>query len=463
MNILRVLAHTDWGADQKTLLKLYRSLVRSKLDYGCIVYGSARDSYIKELNPIHNQALRLCLGAFKSTRVESLYVETNEPPLEYRRYKLTMQYGIKIKANPDIPSFESIFPTDYEYRKCIKRNTPPPFRVRFQSLLDEAGIDIDDVASCDDLLDYPVWDSPAVECLSHLTTYNKENTPPYIFKQEYNIVKQEFHDHFFIYTDGSKMDEKVACAYVTKYGSIGVRLPDGISIFTAEAKAVELAIKAIKALPFSKQFMIFTDSLSLLQTIENQNLRNPIIGSILRNIHEIRKQDKEIRFCWIPSHTGIAGNDKADQAAKRALNDNIRPIKIPYTDKIPLIQKFLIDKWQRRWNQATEDKLREIKPVIGPAFIIQSSRKDQVVLNRIRLGCGRLSHSHLMERKSKPKCHFCNSYIRICIKHVILDCTFFSAIRSKFFSVNNMKELFDTVEVTNILEFLKETGLYNKI
>ena len=105
-----------------------------------------------------------------------------------------------------------------------------------------------------------------------------------------------------------------------------------------------------------------------------------------------------------------------------------RPIKIPYTDKIPLIQKFLIDKWQRRWNQATEDKLREIKPVIGPTFIIQSSRKDQVVLNRIRLGCGRLSHSHLMERKSKPKCHFCNSYIRICIKHVILDCTFFSAM-----------------------------------
>ena len=43
---LRVVAHTSWGADQHTLLHLYRSLVRSKLDYGSVVYGSARESYV---------------------------------------------------------------------------------------------------------------------------------------------------------------------------------------------------------------------------------------------------------------------------------------------------------------------------------------------------------------------------------------------------------------------------------
>ena len=30
LQLLRVVAHTDWGADKSTLLKLYRSLVRSK-------------------------------------------------------------------------------------------------------------------------------------------------------------------------------------------------------------------------------------------------------------------------------------------------------------------------------------------------------------------------------------------------------------------------------------------------
>ena len=41
LNLLKVLSRTSWGADRTTLLKLYRSLVRSKLDYGCIIYGSA--------------------------------------------------------------------------------------------------------------------------------------------------------------------------------------------------------------------------------------------------------------------------------------------------------------------------------------------------------------------------------------------------------------------------------------
>jgi hypothetical protein len=45
MNLLEVVAHKDWGANCATLLKLYRSHIRSKLEYGCIVYGSARESY----------------------------------------------------------------------------------------------------------------------------------------------------------------------------------------------------------------------------------------------------------------------------------------------------------------------------------------------------------------------------------------------------------------------------------
>ena len=46
LNLLRVLAHTSWGADQESLLHL--SLIRSKLDYGYVVYGSARIALVCE-------------------------------------------------------------------------------------------------------------------------------------------------------------------------------------------------------------------------------------------------------------------------------------------------------------------------------------------------------------------------------------------------------------------------------
>ena len=81
LNLLKVLSHTDWGADRTVLLLLYRSLIRSKLDYGSIVYGSARQSYISSLVTVHHQGLRLVLGAFRTSPVESLFVEAEEPSL----------------------------------------------------------------------------------------------------------------------------------------------------------------------------------------------------------------------------------------------------------------------------------------------------------------------------------------------------------------------------------------------
>jgi hypothetical protein len=100
MNLLRVVSSTDWGADSTTLLRLYRSLVRSKLDYGCVVYGSARDSYLQSLDRVQNAALRMCLGAFRTSPITSLHVEANELPLKLRRQKLALQYVVKLENNP---------------------------------------------------------------------------------------------------------------------------------------------------------------------------------------------------------------------------------------------------------------------------------------------------------------------------------------------------------------------------
>ena len=40
------------------------SPVKNRLWLYCIIYGSARKSYLQMLDPIHNQGLSLALGAF---------------------------------------------------------------------------------------------------------------------------------------------------------------------------------------------------------------------------------------------------------------------------------------------------------------------------------------------------------------------------------------------------------------
>ena len=64
LNDFRVFSNYKWGGDTDILLQLYNSFIRSKLDYACHIYGSARPSYINMLKPIQNQGLQLALGAF---------------------------------------------------------------------------------------------------------------------------------------------------------------------------------------------------------------------------------------------------------------------------------------------------------------------------------------------------------------------------------------------------------------
>ena len=91
------------------MLSLYRYQVRSKLDYGCIVYRSPRVSNLQMLDPVRNQGLRLCLGAFRTSPVENLYVDAHQASLGARRAKLSLQYASKMKTLPKHPTHDVVY------------------------------------------------------------------------------------------------------------------------------------------------------------------------------------------------------------------------------------------------------------------------------------------------------------------------------------------------------------------
>ena len=72
--------------------------IRSKIDYGCIVYNSARSRELVSLETVSNEAMRISSGCFKSTPLSSLQVITEEPPLQIRRDKLSLKYYYKVKT-----------------------------------------------------------------------------------------------------------------------------------------------------------------------------------------------------------------------------------------------------------------------------------------------------------------------------------------------------------------------------
>ena len=56
---MRAVAGNSWGANKKVLLTIYRSLNRSVIDYGAIVYNSASDNLKNRLDVIQHKALRI--------------------------------------------------------------------------------------------------------------------------------------------------------------------------------------------------------------------------------------------------------------------------------------------------------------------------------------------------------------------------------------------------------------------
>ena len=92
------------------------------------------------------------------------------------------------------------------------------------------------------------------------------------------------------------------------------RIPDDSSIFTAEAKAIDLALDSISTCNAYNKFIIFSDSLSVFKSMNHTTSKNPQIQNFLEKCHELLAY-KEIVLCWIHSHIGIQGNKKVDQQA----------------------------------------------------------------------------------------------------------------------------------------------------
>ena len=58
------------------------------------------------------------------------------------------------------------------------------------------------------------------------------------------------------------------------------RIPDDSSIFTAEAKAVDIALDFLRTFDTNNKFIIFSDSLSALMALNHTSSKNPHIQKL---------------------------------------------------------------------------------------------------------------------------------------------------------------------------------------
>ena len=121
----------------------------------------------------------------------------------------------------------------------------------------------------------------------------------------------------------------------------------------------------------------------------------------------------------------------------------------------PCLNKFLHTKWQQQWSNNIYNKLFQIQPTLGKGRpVSKKSRREQVVISRLRICHTRLTHSFILKQEPQPQCLTCQTTYTV--KHILIECRAFAVIRKRFFKVNNLTDLFENVKIDDILSFLRE-------
>lgn len=130
-----MISSLNWGANKIIVINTYRSLIRSKIDYGSVIYSSAKDKVLDSLSPIHNSCLRMAIGAFRTSPISSILAESNEEPLSFRREKLSISYALKVTSNPKNPINKIIFDHKYFTKFHKQPSYPKPISLQIHNIL----------------------------------------------------------------------------------------------------------------------------------------------------------------------------------------------------------------------------------------------------------------------------------------------------------------------------------------
>ena len=106
-----------------------------------------------------------------------------------------------------------------------------------------------------------------------------------------------------IFTDGSKSNFATAAAAVPTNKNIKPqteRINPYASIYTAEAHALDMALEIIDNSSQSS-FLVISDSLSCLISLNQINTLDPIILKLKLKFHILNQKGKNIKFVLIPS------------------------------------------------------------------------------------------------------------------------------------------------------------------
>lgn len=328
LNIIKILASARYGADRKSLMRIFKATIQSKLDFGSIIYDSAKANIQKSLEPMSNTALRLSIGAYRTSPVSSVLAEAGGFPLSVRRKFLCMKYASASSRNP---AFLTVSQNKLKNIYKKKKRRPKPTAYRIANYLDEYNLaspkTIERI-----IIKLPPWKETNVQINMDLAEYDRGSTTSGTDRALLNelIENREYTGYKEFYTVGSIMDDKRAFAVTTKEELVcSGALPPQYTIFSCEAIAIEKALEGIILDEEVTKALILTDSKSAVMAVANKENKYPRIRRIQQKLIDTSLGRKEVVLIWIPAHQGIPGNEPEQKKLPTRINKSQETTRVP--------------------------------------------------------------------------------------------------------------------------------------
>ena len=237
-------------------------------------------------------------------------------------------------------------------------------------------------------------------------------------------------------------------AKVVNTTTAALRVTDFSSSTQTELAAIKMALEHAYT-SNNHNILINTDSMTAIASLnkkhnENIHLTHSILrilcvrsmfslcgeNTIFTTATAIQRQGRTVNINWIPSHVGIAGNEKADILAKWGAQDPALSLDIPRTQRQLQGNTKHQAETRRKQQESTERQggnvsarwLREVTEGTPHHPYRGESRRCEVVRSRIRLGYPFGWQLGITTPEERRRCRVCDEDDGYTLEHYLRDC-----------------------------------------